>query len=120
MMEMSANRLLPGDWHNVTSGLSTEVIRLIGNGSRDVIVREVSKLAGLGDGRWREPGRSLLAHLGSTPDVCLKQEYRTFIPSAQRYTLPRCRHLLLAIATRTEMLKEALYVMDFALLDLRK
>jgi hypothetical protein len=58
MMEMSANRLVPGDWHIVISGLSTEVIRLIGNGSRDVVVREVSILAGLGDGRWREPGRA--------------------------------------------------------------
>jgi hypothetical protein len=57
-MEMSANRLSFGDWHIVTSGLPTGVIRLIGNGGRDAVVREVSISAGLGGGRWRESGRS--------------------------------------------------------------
>jgi hypothetical protein len=57
-MEMSANRLVPGDWHVVTSKVSTEVIRLVGNGGRDTAVSEVLISAGLGGGRWSEPGRS--------------------------------------------------------------
>jgi hypothetical protein len=56
-MEMSANRLVPGDWHFVISGLSTEVIRLVGSGGRDAAVSEVSISVGLGGGRWSEPGR---------------------------------------------------------------
>jgi hypothetical protein len=75
---MSANRLSFGDWHIVTSGLSTEVIRLIDNGGRDVVVREVSILGGweVADGVSREG--LLMARGGSRASVCFGREYRTF------------------------------------------
>ncbi len=57
-MEIPANRPVAGDWHFVTGKLWTEVIRLIGNGGKDLAVSEVPKSAGLGGGQRRELGRS--------------------------------------------------------------
>jgi hypothetical protein len=78
---MSANRLSFGDWHIVISKLSAEVIRLIGNGGRDVVVREVPISAGLGGGRWRE---SAMSHLGTRLTLAVLPhcwDERTFAPT---------------------------------------
>jgi hypothetical protein len=83
-MEIPANRPVAGDWHFVTGKLWTEVI---GNGGKDLAVSEVPKSAGLGGGQRRELGRSRYGTFRKYAEFLQRRGERTFIESAQRYTL---------------------------------
>ena len=76
-MEMSASRIVAGDRHLVTSTVSTEVVRLIGNGCRDAAASEVPISSG-----WHEPQRSY-TNTGLTLAVLLHcWDEQTFVPTS--------------------------------------